>query len=139
MMTRSFLSAALKRSVHVRAGVEKGGIFSLRVCSISLFHHPSSDNSPALVKHMQNKERKWSESPVGSSAHVAKKSSCVKKKTKNNAHTDTYTRTPERMKRSVHARHRGGPSGGLTSFRSVCESENWSIPAATDTSHRVNI
>lgn len=62
-----------------------------------------------------------------------------KKNKKQRTQTDTYTRTPERMKRSVHARHRGGPSGGLTSFRSVCESENWSIPAATDTSHRVNI
>lgn len=45
----------------------------------------------------------------------------------------------ERLKSSVHARHRGGPSGGFTSVRRVCEPERWPIPAATETSHGFNV
>lgn len=71
------------------------------------------------------KTRREKGTKVQSGAQPMTQKILSRKKTKNNARTHTR----ERLKRSVHAQHRGSPSGGLTSVRSVCE-ESWLILTA---------
>lgn len=134
-MTRSFQSAALKSSVDVRAGV-RGALspswkkVEYLVCAFG--------PSPLSVIHLQIIQQ-FSQCMCRNGRERGKRvqsglelSPCRKK-------SSGLKKTEERLKRSVHARHRSGPSGGLTSARSVCESGSWPIPAATETSHGFNI